>query len=90
MAFAEKLKNDKEKEGFTNWALKGTIHSNFAHLLPRSREAGAPPSTTVAHNESAAPVLLKQVPLQKEMLVSMVTEDAPKTPAITNCPEALV
>lgn len=35
LAFEEMLKDEEEKAAYTSWALKGTIHPNFAHLLPR-------------------------------------------------------
>ena len=42
------------------------------------------------NNEATTPVPQQQVALQKELLVNTAVEDAPKTPALTDCADPLV
>ena len=43
----------------------------------------------VVHNETAVPAPLLAVPMQKEILVSTTTNDAPKTPDLTDFDDPL-
>ena len=64
-----------------------------APLVPvvhRETEVPAPaPLVTVVQIETTVTTLPPSVPLQKEMLVSTTTNDAPKTPDLTACADPL-
>lgn len=61
------------------WGTSGICDSTFAHLRFLSNKAEEPTAAPIVHNETTAPVLPKDVPLQKELLVNTSTEDEPET-----------
>lgn len=67
-----------------------TCPHTFAHLPPRLGKDKAPVDPPTVHKETTAPVVRKQVPLQKELMVNTFTDDVPKTPALTNCNNPLI
>lgn len=78
--FFYKAARREEKEAFMLWAIDGITPTEYAHLLPQSIDASRPH----VHNATAAPVRPQNVPLQKELLVNTKTDDAPKTPAMSD------
>ena len=92
--FAAKLSNPNEQAAFSTWAITGTCDPDFEHLIPRSPEADANPAPIIEPIETVAPVTQPQavppVPMQKELLVNTSVDDAPKTPALTDCVDPLV
>ena len=72
----------------------GDMRPRLEHLIPRSPEADANPAPIIERIETVAPVTKPQavppVPMQKELLVNTSVDDAPKTPAVTDCVDPLV
>ena len=77
--------DDAERHAYSLWAGEGTSPEGFKQLIPKSAVEGIP----VVQNETAVPAPLLAVPMQKDMLVSTTTNDAPKTPYLTDCDDPL-
>ena len=90
LSFADKLVEKEEQVAYATWAVTGDCNPAFAHLLPRRGEMLSPPIAAVGDNAATPPVQQKPVALQKELLVNTAVDDAPKTPALTDCPDPLV
>lgn len=76
----EGICNKEEKDAYNLWAVKGTSPKGFEHLLAKHKEV----TTPTVHNETVVLTHPQAVPLQKGMIVSTTTYDAPKSPDLTD------
>ena len=100
-SFTSGIRDNSERHAYGLWAGEGTSPEGFKHLIPKpivedhpvvhseTEVPTAAPLVPVVHNDTQVPAPLLPVPMQKEMLVSTTTNEAPKTPDLTDCDDPL-